>query len=247
MAHHLSTEQLNVNSMFTAAASTPSHSCAPAWLATSFAGSLPPPALHAVSLSSLLEHVACEEPMHPSSPADRARFLRHRRAHSPGTQAIRVSSASRSGIRAHRRNTSHLRARYHGKDPPLNSRPCGPFSFVAVTLSVLLAAASSILRTAAASFLHAASVSPCSDPMHHASLTPLHALALRQPPLERAYTFASPDRPASAMAIAPPPHSPTGGQGNGNLEWMLPRLKWVKKKERVSHFTPAFAVSGDEL
>ncbi|KAJ7835831.1 hypothetical protein B0H14DRAFT_3706251 [Mycena olivaceomarginata] len=42
MAHHLSAEQLNINSLFTAA-STPPHSCAPAWLATSFAGSLPPP------------------------------------------------------------------------------------------------------------------------------------------------------------------------------------------------------------
>ncbi|KAJ7870587.1 hypothetical protein B0H14DRAFT_2725576 [Mycena olivaceomarginata] len=43
MAHHLSAEQLNINSLFTAAASTPPHSCTPAWLATSFAGSLPPP------------------------------------------------------------------------------------------------------------------------------------------------------------------------------------------------------------
>ncbi|KAJ7697328.1 hypothetical protein B0H14DRAFT_2649863 [Mycena olivaceomarginata] len=168
MAHHLSTEQLNVNSMFTAAASTaastPSHSCAPAWLTTSFAGSLPPPlstqsalavrsglpppASHGDAippkLSSNMSHV--KNRCNPHLPADRARFLRHRRVHSPGTQAIRVSSASRSGIRAHRRTTSHLRARYHGKDPPLNSRPCGPFSFVAVTLSVLLAAASSILR-----------------------------------------------------------------------------------------------------
>ncbi|KAJ7726514.1 hypothetical protein B0H16DRAFT_265629 [Mycena metata] len=76
---------------------------------------------------------------------------------------------------------------------------------------------------------------------------------------------APPERPASAMATRSPamsPHAPSprrahatppdasgsNGQGQGqgqgqgdaqqgNLEWMPPRLKWVKKKERVSHFT----------
>ncbi|KAJ7802455.1 hypothetical protein B0H13DRAFT_2389586 [Mycena leptocephala] len=54
---------------------------------------------------------------------------------------------------------------------------------------------------------------------------PMHAHA--QPTPERSYTF--------ALLI---------GQGQGNLEWMPPRLKWVKKKERVSHFTPPSQYQG---
>ncbi|KAJ6455417.1 hypothetical protein C8R45DRAFT_1222519 [Mycena sanguinolenta] len=62
-----------------------------------------------------------------------------------------------------------------------------------------------------------------------------------QPPQDRSYTFAPPDRPASAMAGP----SPTAQQqAQGNLEWMPPKLKWVKKKERVSHFTPPSQYQG---
>ncbi|KAJ7893859.1 hypothetical protein B0H14DRAFT_3427159 [Mycena olivaceomarginata] len=71
MAHHLSTEQLNVNSMFTAAASTAA-SHAVAFLRACLARD--PRSLDLYrprSPRTLLEHVACEEPMHPSSPADR--------------------------------------------------------------------------------------------------------------------------------------------------------------------------------
>ncbi|KAJ6584430.1 hypothetical protein B0H19DRAFT_1249401 [Mycena capillaripes] len=73
-------------------------------------------------------------------------------------------------------------------------------------------------------------------PMHRP--VPTHA----QPTPDRSYTFAPPDRPASAMAGAP--SSPNMQQGQGNLEWMPPRLKWVKKKERVSHFTPPSQYQG---
>ncbi|KAJ7681475.1 hypothetical protein B0H17DRAFT_1333674 [Mycena rosella] len=74
------------------------------------------------------------------------------------------------------------------------------------------------------------------------------------------YTFAPPDRPATAMArpshhrsqshqAPPPPQQQEGppqgdGSNGGNLEWMPPRLKWVKKKERVSHFTPPSQYQG---
>ncbi|KAJ7828859.1 hypothetical protein B0H14DRAFT_3466100 [Mycena olivaceomarginata] len=71
MAHHLSAEQLNVNSLFTGCIHAVAflRACLARdfvrWFSTA-------PALHAVGLSSPLEHVAYEEPMHPSSPADRA-------------------------------------------------------------------------------------------------------------------------------------------------------------------------------
>jgi hypothetical protein len=71
---------------------------------------------------------------------------------------------------------------------------------------------------------------------------PMHAHA--QPTPERSYTFAPPDRPASAMAAPHSPNMQQQGQGQGNLEWMPPRLKWVKKKERVSHFTPPSQYQG---
>ncbi|KAJ6455074.1 hypothetical protein C8R47DRAFT_1328973 [Mycena vitilis] len=72
-------------------------------------------------------------------------------------------------------------------------------------------------------------------PMHRPVPTHAHA----QPAPERNYTFAPPDRPASAMA------GPSSSQQQqGNLEWMPPRLKWVKKKERVSHFTPPSQYQG---
>ncbi|KAJ6554902.1 hypothetical protein DFH09DRAFT_1165863 [Mycena vulgaris] len=64
-----------------------------------------------------------------------------------------------------------------------------------------------------------------------------------QPPPDRSYTFAPPDRPASAMA-APQSPNPQQQEAPGNLEWMPPRLKWVKKKERVSHFTPPSQYQG---
>ncbi|KAK7023077.1 hypothetical protein R3P38DRAFT_2531872 [Favolaschia claudopus] len=59
------------------------------------------------------------------------------------------------------------------------------------------------------------------------------------------YTFAPPDRPASAMA-GPMHHSGhnNGGNNHGNLEWVPPKLKWVKKKDRVSHFTPPSQYQG---
>ncbi|KAJ7119873.1 hypothetical protein C8R44DRAFT_180886 [Mycena epipterygia] len=77
------------------------------------------------------------------------------------------------------------------------------------------------------------------------------------------YNFAPPDRPASAMAN--PSHRPQHQrhhsqhvpqqqpqqqqqqqqqEGARELEWMPPRLKWVKKKERVSHFTPPSQFQG---
>ncbi|KAJ7868722.1 hypothetical protein B0H14DRAFT_2728652 [Mycena olivaceomarginata] len=66
-----------------------------------------------------------------------------------------------------------------------------------------------------------------------------------QPPPDRGYAFSPPERPASAMA-GPAPTSPSMQQQpqQGNLEWMPPRLKWVKKKERVSHFTPPSQFQG---
>ncbi|KAJ7465071.1 hypothetical protein FB451DRAFT_429133 [Mycena latifolia] len=70
---------------------------------------------------------------------------------------------------------------------------------------------------------------------------PTHA----QPPPDRSYTFAPPDRPATAMAMARPhPGEAPQQEAPGNLEWMPPRLKWVKKKERVSHFTPPSQYQG---
>ncbi|KAJ7884751.1 hypothetical protein B0H14DRAFT_3128303 [Mycena olivaceomarginata] len=121
--------------------------------------------------------------MHPSSPADRARFLRHRRAHSPGTQAIRVSSASRLGIRAHRWSTSHLHGimertlHYilgHVVHSPLSLSPCRscspPPPLTPPHLFCAPLPRPSCMRRLCP---------PCSDPMHHASLTPLHALAVR--------------------------------------------------------------------
>ncbi|KAF8194292.1 hypothetical protein K438DRAFT_2017407 [Mycena galopus ATCC 62051] len=68
-----------------------------------------------------------------------------------------------------------------------------------------------------------------------------------QPTPDRSYTFAPPDRPASAMAMSSrTPASPTQQQpGNGqNIEWTAPRLKWVEKKQRVSHFTPPSQYQG---
>ncbi|KAJ7626633.1 hypothetical protein DFH06DRAFT_1481085 [Mycena polygramma] len=75
-------------------------------------------------------------------------------------------------------------------------------------------------------------------PMHRPVPTRAHA----QPTPDRNYTFAPPDRPASAMAGPSSSQQQQGGQGN--LEWMPPRLKWVKKKERVSHFTPPSQYQG---
>ncbi|KAJ7068984.1 hypothetical protein B0H15DRAFT_138177 [Mycena belliarum] len=83
----------------------------------------------------------------------------------------------------------------------------------------------------------------------------------REPPLHRPvptrghapapdrYAFPPPDRPASAMAAPirdrePEPPAQPPQEGQGNLEWMPPRLKWVKKKERVSHFTPPSQYQG---
>ncbi|KAJ7883384.1 hypothetical protein B0H13DRAFT_2046597 [Mycena leptocephala] len=71
-------------------------------------------------------------------------------------------------------------------------------------------------------------------PMHRP--VPMHAHA--QPTPERSYT---------AMAAPHSPNMQQQGQGQGNLEWMPPRLKWVKsvkKKERVSHFTPPSQYQG---
>ncbi|KAJ7201764.1 hypothetical protein C8J57DRAFT_1260640 [Mycena rebaudengoi] len=72
---------------------------------------------------------------------------------------------------------------------------------------------------------------------------PHRPVAMRPEPAS--YTFCPPDRPASAMAA---PMRPQPGADSdappGNLEWMPPRLKWVKKKERVSHFTPPSQYQG---
>ncbi|KAF7327034.1 hypothetical protein MKEN_00278400 [Mycena kentingensis (nom. inval.)] len=66
------------------------------------------------------------------------------------------------------------------------------------------------------------------------------------------YTFAPPIRPASAMAMASPrqrasssatPPAPAPGSPP-NPEWAPTKLKWVQKKERVSHFTPPSQYQG---
>ncbi|KAJ7505807.1 hypothetical protein B0H11DRAFT_1976280 [Mycena galericulata] len=97
---------------------------------------------------------------------------------------------------------------------------------------------------------------PMPTPMHRP--IPQHAQAPPMPGYgpERGHRFAPPDRPSSAMAaprrdarqqeFAPPPQQQQQPQqqGEGNLEWTPPRLKWVKKKERVSHFTPPSQYQG---
>ncbi|KAJ7850922.1 hypothetical protein B0H14DRAFT_3451699 [Mycena olivaceomarginata] len=111
MAHHLSAEQLNINSLFTAAASTPPHSCSPAWLATSFAGSLPPPlsTQSALAVRSGLPPPASHGDAIPPKLSSNMSHMKNRCTpqlplivrgsfviavrNSPGTQAIRVSSA----------------------------------------------------------------------------------------------------------------------------------------------------------
>jgi hypothetical protein len=76
----------------------------------------------------------------------------------------------------------------------------------------------------------------------HLAPMPMHRPTRAEPAYDRGQQFVPPPRPATAMAGPAPPQQQQDGAGN--LEWMPPRLKWVKKKERVSHFTPPSQYQG---
>ncbi|KAJ7776779.1 hypothetical protein DFH07DRAFT_951395 [Mycena maculata] len=79
-------------------------------------------------------------------------------------------------------------------------------------------------------------------PMHRPA--PMYAQAPPPGP-ERGYRFAPPDRPASAMAAPRRPDEQRGHhRQHSEQQGEPPRLKWVQKKERVSHFTPPSQYQG---
>ncbi|KAJ7885331.1 hypothetical protein B0H14DRAFT_2699464, partial [Mycena olivaceomarginata] len=158
-------------SLFTAAASTLSHSCAPAWLATSFAGSLPPPLstqnrctphLPPIVRGSFVIAVRTRPGPRPSE------FRRHR-----GWEYVHIDGVHPTYAHSIMERTLHY-ILAHVVHSPLSLSPCRscspppplppPHLFCAP-----LPRPSCMWRLCP----------PCSDPMHHASLTPLHALALR--------------------------------------------------------------------
>ncbi|KAJ7845725.1 hypothetical protein B0H14DRAFT_3138998 [Mycena olivaceomarginata] len=182
MAHHLSAEQLNINSLFTAAASTPLHSCAPAWLATSFAGSLPPP-LSTQSALAVRSGLPLPASHGDAIPPKLSSNMSHMKNRCTPQLPLIVGGSFVIAVRTHpgprpsefRRHRGREYAHIDGVHPtyvhgimertlhyilahvvhsPLSLSPCRSW----------LAAASSILRAAAASFLHAASVSPLLGP-----------------------------------------------------------------------------------
>ncbi|KAJ7882748.1 hypothetical protein B0H14DRAFT_3753181 [Mycena olivaceomarginata] len=197
MAHHLSAEQLNINSLFTAAASTPPHSCAPAWLATSFAGSLPPPlsTQSALAVRSGLPPPASHGDAIPPKLSSNMSHMKNRCTpqlplivRGSFVIAVRTRPGPRpSEFRRHRGRDTRTSTEYI---PPTRTVSWkGPSTTFLPMWSILLCHSHPVGLGSPPPHLFCAPLPRpscmrrlcplCSDPMHHASLTPLHALALR--------------------------------------------------------------------